>query len=428
MLKLNLSKNEKRVIFLSSLGGALEFYDFIIFVFFASTISQLFFPQKDNLTALLETFAVFAIGYLFRPLGGIIFSHFGDKYGRKKPFVSTLLLMALPTFLIGLLPTTQTIGIGAAICLTLLRITQGLSLGGEIPGSVTFAAEHANPLYRGITNGLVFFGLNMGMALGSVVCSLLILFLSPDHFILFGWRIAFIFGGVLGLISYYLRKNMTETPAFITTQKRSALHTLPFYHLFRNHWRTVIQGIALSCLHATIICLLFLYLPTYLTSILHYQKGIINLLNTANIVIFSSFLIGTGYLSDIVGRRIILLVGIAGLIIFSYGLFYLLSLQQLSYVIFVMLTFSIFSACVSGICACTIIELFPTSIRYSGMAFSFNIGLAFFGGLAPLVATYLIKITHNTLAPSYYLIFCSVLAIIAAFYLKNKNGQSLTAL
>lgn len=426
MLNFNLSKKEKLVIFLSSLGGALEFYDFVIFVFFAGTLSQLFFPQQNHLTSLLEVFAVFAIGYLFRPLGGIIFSHFGDKYGRKKTFVSTLILMALPTLLIGLLPTNQMIGIWAGISLTILRIMQGLSLGGEIAGSMTFAAEHVNPKYRGLAGGIIFFGLNMGMALGSTVCTLLVALASHDQLLMWGWRIAFIFGGILGFVSYYLRKNMQETPAFIALQQQTVKSSLPLYTLLRNYWPKVLQGIALTCLHATIICLLFLYLPTYLTAILHYNKSVINLLNTLNIVFFSALIIIAGYISDFLGRRVVFLCGTLCLIILGYSLFYLLSLQQLNFVILAMITFSIFSCCVSGVCACTIVELFPTNVRYSGMAVAFNIGLAVFGGLAPIFATYLIKVTNNVISPSYYLIFCAIIALCGALPLKSKHGKALT--
>lgn len=425
MFSPSLSNNEKRVIFLSSLGGVLEFYDFIIFIFFANTLSQLFFPQKNSITGLLEAFAVFAIGYLCRPLGGILFSHFGDKYGRKKPFVSTLMLMALPTFLIGLLPTNQTLGIWAAVLLTLLRVLQGLSLGGELSGSIVFATEHVNASARGLASGCVFFGINFGMALGSAVYALLIFVFPAQSFSLFGWRIAFILGGILGFVSYWLRKSMAETPAFIVMQKKLASRAFPLYSLFQHHWRTVIQGIALASLQGTIV-VPFLYLPTYLTAILHYPKNTINLLNTANIILLSICAIGVGYVSDIIGRRLILLISSIGLIIFSYGLFYLLSLQHIQYVILVMIIFAVQSACITGACACTVVELFPTAVRYSGMAFSFNIGMAVFGGLAPLFSTYLIAKTHNVIAPSYYLIFCGIVALIAIIPLKDKHRQALT--
>nr|WP_272927953.1 MFS transporter [Legionella pneumophila] len=156
MAIINLSKTERKVIFLSSLGGALEFYDFIIYIFLASELSELFFPAANHLASLMGVYAAFAIGYLIRPLGGIIFSHFGDKYGRKKTFVITLILMALPTFLIGLLPDYKSIGIGAPALLILLRLIQGLSVGGEIPGAITFAGEHVNPKHRGVTCAIIF--------------------------------------------------------------------------------------------------------------------------------------------------------------------------------------------------------------------------------------------------------------------------------
>lgn len=424
---LQLQSSERKVILLSALGGALEFYDFIIYVFFASYLSQLFFPAKNHLASLMGAFAVFAIGYLIRPLGGLIFSHFGDKYGRKKTFVVSLLLMALPTFAIGLLPTHDMLGIVATLLLIALRILQGLSIGGEIPGAITFAGEHVNPQYRGLTCAIIFFGINIGITLGSAVSVLLVSLFSEQQLLAWGWRVPFILGGLLGIVSFYLRKQMTETPIFSAYQYEiKQRSTVPILYVLRHYPLLVLQGIGISCLGAVVISVLFLYLPVYLADILHYPRDRMDQLNTINVLVFSCLLVVTGWLSDKVGRSKILLFGSLGLGVLSYGLFYLFAQQHIGYVILVMLAFSLLSACITGVFPCALIELFPTSVRYTGMAVSYNMSFAIFGGMAPLVATYLIKTTGNVLAPSFCLIVGALLCFIATLKLQSRHKISLS--
>ncbi|MCE0721862.1 MULTISPECIES: MFS transporter [Legionella] len=418
---INLSRDNRKIIFLSSLGGALEFYDFIVYVFLASELSQLFFPKSNHLASLMGVYAVFALGYLVRPLGGIIFSHFGDTYGRKTTFVITLILMVLPTFLIGLLPTHETIGIGAPVLLILLRLMQGLSVGGEIPGAITFAAEHVSPKYRGLACAIIFFGINFGLVLGSGICVLLMMTYSHEQILSWAWRLPFLLGGILGIISIGLRKKLTETPVF-KLSNHAVRPKFPIFELFRNYRLELFQGVALTWLDAVITCLLFLYLPTYLTSILHYSKETINIINTFALILSSILFVGLGWLSDHFGRRIFLLIGSFSFIFLGYAFFYLLALQQVSYVVIVMIAVSLLSACISGIYTCTIIELFPTTVRYTGMALSYNIGYAIFGGLTPLIATSLIDITGNILSPSFYLIISAIVCFLGALSLKNKQN------
>ncbi|HAT8179254.1 TPA: MFS transporter [Legionella pneumophila] len=424
MAIINLSKAERKVIFLSSLGGALEFYDFIIYIFLASELSELFFPATNHLASLMGVYAAFAIGYLIRPLGGIIFSHFGDKYGRKKTFVITLILMALPTFLIGLLPDYKSIGIWAPALLILLRLTQGLSVGGEIPGAITFAGEHVNPKHRGVTCAIIFFGINIGLILGSTISVLLIMTCSHEQILSWGWRLPFFIGGILGVVSFKLRKGLVETPLFKLDTYHSERPSFPIREVFCRHRKEIFQGVALTWLDAVTVCLFFLYLPTYLTSILHYPKETINILNTIALILNAFLCVAFGWLSDLFGRRIFLLIGSLSFIVFSYIFFYLLARDQIICVILVMLTVSILSACTS-MYTCAIIELFPTSVRYTGMAITYNIGYAFFGGLTPLIATGLINTTHDILSPSFYLIISAIVCFLGASTIKNRHGQML---
>jgi len=422
-----LPATNRKIIFLSSLGGALEFYDFIIYVFFANEFSELFFPRHNHLVSLMSVYATFAIGYLIRPLGGMIFSHIGDTSGRKKTFVATLLLMALPTFLIGLLPTYYMIGNWAPLLLMLLRLLQGLSVGGEIPGAITFAGEHVDPKQRGLTCAIIFFGINFGLVLGSGVSTCLSMVCSHEQILSWGWRLPFIIGGLLGVVSFYLRKQLTETPIFrdFQSQAHNKQVSFPIWEVLCRYRMQLFQGIALTWLDAVIVCLLFLYLPTYLTSILHYPKETINIINTITLVLNSIMLVVLGWLSDHFGRRKFLIIGALIFIVFGYGFFYLLAQQQIINVVIVMTIVALCSACITGIYTCTIIELFPTAVRYTGMALSYNIGFAFFGGLTPLIATSLISFTGNILSPSFYLMVSATICLIGAATLKNKHRQAL---
>ena len=219
-----LNRQDYKTLTLAALGGALEFYDFIIFVFFAAVVGELFFPADiPEWLRQVQTFGIFAAGYLARPLGGIIMAHFGDLVGRKKMFTLSILLMALPTLAIGLLPTYSSVGIVAPLLLLLMRILQGAAIGGEVPGAWVFVAEHVPEKRIGIACGTLTAGLTVGILLGSVVATLINTSLTPQGIHDGGWRIPFLLGGVFGLIAMYLRRWLQETPIFLEMQQRKAL-------------------------------------------------------------------------------------------------------------------------------------------------------------------------------------------------------------
>lgn len=418
-----LTKHERKIIFLASLGGALEFYDFVIYVIFAPIISQIFFPETDKLASLMSVYAIFAIGYLVRPLGGIVFSHFGDKYGRKKTFIFSVVLMAVPTLLIGLLPTYQHIGISASILLILMRLLQGLSIGGEIPGALTFTCEHVDPRSRSLACGIIFACLNAGILLGASISLILNQLLDNSQLLSYGWRIPFIFGGLLGGFSFYIRKQMTESPLFVAFQNKAESSRIPFVEAITQYWHKILQGVALTCLGAVVINLLFLYMPTYLSTILAYPLQQATLFNTINLMFYSSLLVVICWLADKYGRKSILLAGASGFLALSYFIFQILSQQTTLSLISSLFLIAILSSFVM-VYPSLLVELFPTSIRYTGIAISYNLAFAFFGGLTPLVATYLIKSSNNVLAPSFYLILASLFCAVAVITIKKLYRES----
>jgi len=412
-----------KLIFLASLGGALEFYDFVIFGFLAKVISQLFFPQYDSFAALLSTFALFAVGYLIRPLGGILFGHFGDKYGRKRMFVLSVLLMGIPTLLIGLLPSYHQIGILASLLLIALRLLQGLSVGGEVPGAIVYIAETAPAQHRGLACGFIFFGINMGLLLGSIISATLANLLTEQQFFSWGWRIAFLIGGALCFISYFLRKQLTETPFFTEQLTRP---NFPLKVILTQYKRLVVKGIAITWLGAAAVSLFFLYLPTYFSTQLHMPLKNALVFNAINIAIFAINVVVMCYLSDKIGRKKVMLIGTLFFLFGSYPLFAMFQTGDPQLITAAGIIAALFISSITGSFACMLAELFPTSIRYSGFAVSYNIGLAIFGGLTPLIATSLIKLTNYNSAPSYYLTFSAIVALLALLTLPETFKAKLS--
>jgi MFS family permease len=420
------TSQQKKILALSNLGGALEFYDFIVFVFLAKNISNLFFPAKSPILSLIITYSVFAVGYLARPLGGIIFGHIGDRYGRKKTFIATLLLMALPTFLIGLLPTYQTAGIFASIILIILRLIQGFSVGGEIPGAVVFSLETVMEQHRGFATGLILFGVNMGLLSGSLIVGLLSHYLTKQQMLIWGWRIPFLLGGIFGITSAYLRKQLQETPAFRLMKHQTINTYLPLKKILLHHFKPLIKAIAITALQAVIISVIYLFMPTYLSTFFHYPLEKTLALNTFTILLFAIPILLTSYLSDVFGRRNIVLISILAYLFLSYPLFLLFKQQNWNLVILALSLLALFASPVAGCFSCLMAEQFPTPVRYSGTALAYNLGFGIIGGFTPLFVTWLIHVTGNVLAPSYYLMAISAIALIAWFYLPETHKSDIT--
>lgn len=411
--------NKARAVIVASIGGGLEMYDFSIYIFFAPIVAQLFFPQNNSLIAILNTFAVFALGYFARPIGAVLFGHFGDKFGRKSGLLVTIMLMALATGLIGLLPTYQSIGLAAPICLVLLRLVQGIAMGGDLPGAVTFVSEYATAKQRGFLCSLVFCGINLGLLLASGAGALLAYALTHEQLLHWGWRIAFILGTLVGIIGYYLRIQLADTPSFQALQQSHGIVKLPVIELFRRDFKKILHGVGVYWLFGTVIAQLFLYMPTYLHEVIHMDLTIALIINSLNILIFSLLIPIFGTLSDRYGRKEIIISMALGFILFSYPLYFLLNSAELMIRIIGLLGFAILTAGVTAVTPCLLTEIFATRVRYSGVAVTYNIGQAIFAGLAPIIATFLIHALNNIYAPSYNLILAACVTLFAAIKLKD---------
>lgn len=414
-----MKQDQRRLLILSSLGGVLEFYDFIIFALFAGYISNAFFPASSKIASLLIAFATFAIGYLVRPLGGIVFGHFGDRIGRKATFTVSILMMAIATLCIGFVPPHSVIGVAAPLLIILLRIIQGLSIGGEIPGAITYVSE-AFTEYKGMACGIIFSALTLGIVFGALVHASIVTLFSETQMQSFGWRIPFIIGGVLGLLSYVLRRELHESSQFIAIENK--IEKYPVLTVFREQLYSVVAGTFFAAMCAVIVTSLFLFTPAFFTEVLHLPANSYAWERTLSIAAGSALSIFFGYMTDRIDvKKLVLVLSLitAG---FAYPIFNIyVSYPQLYTIAF--LVSAILLGFSAGIIPRLLSELFPTSIRYSGIAVSYNLGFAFFGGLTPFISLSLIYYTGWASVPSLYLIFVSVLAVLSLVLIRFKDNS-----
>lgn len=412
-LQTPLTATEVRIMTLASLGGALEFYDFVIFVFFTSTIGKLFFAADlPDWLRQTETFGLFAAGYFARPLGGIIIAHFGDRYGRKRVFTLSLLLMALPTLAIGLLPTYRSIGVSATLLLLLLRVLQGIAIGGEAPGAWVFVAEHAPRGRTGLAVGLMTSGLSLGILLGSFIAVLENLFFSQAQILSGAWRLPFLLGGFFGLVGMYLRRWLKETPVF-EKMKREAVVSSGFVlkDVVQHHAWAVLRSIGSTWMLTATILVVILMSPSLLqrsTGIAPKDLQIANLAATA-ILCFSTVAIGAA--TDRFGLRKVSTVAVPLLLASTYAL-YSASTHTLVTVLPLYLLAGIGSGAVV-LCPIMMVHAFPPTVRFSGVSFAYNLAYSVFGGLTPLLVAWL---SHwNRIAPAHYVATAAIVGLWAVF-------------
>lgn len=382
-----LGKGEFKTLGLSSLGGALEFYDFIIFVFFTQYISMHFFPS--DLSAFwkdLNTYGTFAAGYLARPIGGIIMGHFGDKLGRKNMFMLSILLMVVPTFSLALIPTYESIGYLAPLFLLLVRIFQGIAIGGELPGAWVFVREHAlehqSSLYLAVLTASVV----GGILLGNLVALVLNLVLSVEQMRDWGWRIPFFIGGVFGIISIYLRKFLSETPVFQQMKQDKNLEKFPLKEVLKTSKKGVILSMFSTWVLAGCIVVLVLFMPNFIQKVFALSGVQKSLVQMAGIISLVFGCVIAGRFADKYGiakgyKLFALLLALLSALFFYY--LYASHHQAMAVIFYILTCFSVAIMVFTPIVMC---EVFEAKFRFSGISFAYNIGYAIVGSFTPQLA------------------------------------------
>ncbi|MDX5629007.1 MULTISPECIES: MFS transporter [unclassified Brenneria] len=417
-----LNRQDYKTLSLAALGGALEFYDFIIFVFFAAVIGDLFFPADiPEWLRQVQTFGIFAAGYLARPLGGIIMAHFGDLVGRKKMFSLSILLMALPTLAMGMLPTYQSIGIAAPLLLLLMRILQGAAIGGEVPGAWVFVAEHVPRARIGFACGVLTAGLTVGILLGSMIATLLNTFFTPEQLLAGVWRLPFFIGGIFGLVAMYLRRWLQETPIFIEMQAHKKLASeMPLKSVVVNHKRAVVVSMLLTWMLSACIVVVLLMAPTYLQKVYGISAALALQANSLATITLMFGCVAAGLLIDRYGASKIFIGGSLFLGVCSW-FFYSVAASNAE-LLFVGYALVGFSVGVVGAVPYVMVRAFPAEVRFSGISFSYNVSYAIFGGLTPIFVTLMMKATP--LAPAWYVLTLAGLGVLMGIYLhRDLNSE-----
>jgi MFS family permease len=417
-----LNRSDCKTLSLSALGGALEFYDFVIFVFFATVLGKLFFPADlPEWLRQLQTFGIFAAGYLARPLGGIVLAHFGDLLGRKRMFTLSIFMMAVPTLLMGLLPTYAQIGVWAPLCLLLLRVIQGAAIGGEVPGAWVFVAEHVPTRHIGFACGTLTSGLTIGILLGSLVATLINQLFSPQELLDFAWRWPFLLGGVFGLFSVYLRGWLQETPVFAELQLRRALaDEVPLKAVLRDHRPAIVLSMLLTWVLSAAIVVLILMTPSVLQSAYGFAPTQTLQANSLAIVFLSIGCIGAGVLADRFGPGWVLMLGSLLLAALTWNFYsHMATRPDLLLPLYALTGLAVGMI---GAIPLVLVKAFPAAVRFSGLSFSYNLAYAIFGGLTPMAVAYLLK--FSALAPAYYVVALCMLGLLIGVYLLRGERVS----
>ncbi|MGO2414367.1 MULTISPECIES: MFS transporter [Cobetia] len=419
-----LKRGDIKVLGLSALGGALEFYDFVIFVFFASVIGQLFFPPDiPEWLRQVQTYGIFAAGYLARPLGGIIMAHFGDTLGRKKMFTLSIFLMSLPTLLMGLLPTYAVIGLWAPLLLVILRIFQGAAVGGEVPGAWVFVSEHVAPRHNGLACGTLSMGLVGGILLGSLMSSAINHAYSVEEISDFGWRIPFIVGGVLGLVSVYLRRWLHETPVFAEMQQKKTLAAeLPMKMILREQRPAIAVAMAATWVLTAAIVVVILMTPNLISGLEGLSRATVASANSLAIVAVCFGCVISGYMVDRIGAGVTMALW-SGLLGVTYWVF-LTTMHSDPSLLIPLYCLTGFSVGIVGVVPSIAIRGFPPVVRFTGLSFSYNVAYAIFGGFTPIMVAAMME--SSPLSPIWYVGALSVMGVVLGLWLAvNPRGREM---
>ncbi len=416
------AQQQQRAILAGIAGNVMEWYDFTVYGYFAAVIGRQFFPAEDPISSLLAAFGVFAAGFLMRPFGSLVFGHIGDKIGRKAALTASVILMAVPTFLLGLLPTYQQIGITAPLLLVLLRLVQGLSVGGEYTTSAIFLVERSGPGRRGFLGSFGPFGACGGVLLGSVVGAAVTTILDPASVNGWGWRLPFLLGISVGVSGLYIRRHLLDET--VPQRRRPAVKS-PVSEALRTEWRTIFRLVGLNAGYAVGFYLCFVYITTYLRQIDHLSVSRALDINTIAIAVLLLLIPLAGALSDCLGRKPVMLTATGGLVVLSWPLLWMMHHPDTRVILLGQLGFVVLIAGFGGVNPAAMVELVPDRLRCTVLSVGYNLGFGILGGLTPMVAVYTINRSHDDLSPAFLLMAAAAVSFVVIAGLRETYKLAL---
>jgi MFS transporter, MHS family, proline/betaine transporter len=414
--------NRRKLILTSAVANIFEWYDYVLFGHFSSIIGSKFFPDSEPSVSLLKAFLVFAIGYLMRPIGGMFFGVLGDKFGRRSALSAAVICMSFPTAIIGILPTYDSIGIVATTLMIIVRMLQGLSMGGALTGSVSFIIEHTGKKYRGFIGSIPMASICIGILVGSTVSYLVKSLLSVEQFMDWGWRIPFLLGIVIIFAGIYIRKHAEETPMFRKVRDSGRIVESPLRNVLSLHWFDMLVSIFINSTGSVIFYLQSIYLVSYLKLNRNFTESEVDNLAICCYILMALVTLVAGYISDIIGRKkIFILFNIAIIIAFCLGFMNLFETGDFPTIVSAQIVLAILAAAYIGPEPALQAEFYPTNVRNTALSLSYNTATSIFGGTTPYVMSYL---THKSgLANScmYYIIGCASLSLIALYFYQDRS-------
>lgn len=418
-------KISPRVVLAGAVGSIVEYYDFAVYGYVATILAVHFFSNADPATALLSTLATFAVAFVLRPVGAILFGHLGDRYGRKNALAATVILMAAASGLIGILPTYAAIGVGATALLVLGRCIQGLAAGGELGGAASFVAERSPNNKRGLLCSTTQMGALAGSLLASLTVTVLNQILGEETMGDWGWRIPFIFGVLIGLVGLWIRNSLHESEVFKAVKDSPVKKKAPIAVLFKTHPGMLAQVVGLSILLFSAYYIAYVYVNIHMQTVLGFDANFAYMSTTLTLLVSVVAMPLFGALSDRIGRKPVFVGATIAAVLLALPAFLLFE-QGGAVAVVAHIILGLTDSALMGVALSTYAEMFPTAIRYTGIAFGFSVGAALAGGTAPYIATWLVQVTGNPLAPAFFLIGTAFITLVPALRLKETKGISLS--
>ncbi|MDT7620985.1 MAG: transporter, family, proline/betaine transporter [Pseudonocardiales bacterium] len=415
----------RRSIVAGAIGVLVHWFDWAVYAYLATTIAAVFFPEQNPTAGLLSVFAVFAVSFAIRPIGALIFGPLGDRIGRRKTLSIVILTMSSATLVVGLLPSYHSIGILAPILLVVARLLQGLSAGGEFGSAASFLAEHSPAKHRGFGVSWLEVGSLLGFLAASVTIFVLDVGLGQDAVAAWGWRIPFLLAAPLGLIGFYIRRKIEDTPDFRILEEKGNLSEAPLREIFTRNWRPLLRMCGVEVLQHVTFYVVLVFLLTYQTQYLGLSSSNAALASTVTSIVALVLVPAFGALSDRVGRKPVLVASSVALLVLSYPLFLIMRHGGLTGAILSTIGLGVILAMILGTHAVAMAEIFPTRVRQGALSIGYNVMAALFAGTVPYLLTFWINRTQDLMAPALYLVIVAVVGLAATVTLRETVGTRL---